>query len=113
MIGWIISNGLLYVRWFAGWKTASLSWIKDNLLNILDYIEKLKTHLLIDPIVDQFQIIRQRITETDGHIRAKISLSKNYFMEFSEYVQLSRGDAIRIETYSYHCFDASGNLIIR
>ncbi len=34
-------------------------------------------------------------------------------MEFSEYVQLSRGGAIKIETYSYHCFDASGNLIIR
>ncbi len=82
-------------------------------MNISEYIESVKTYLLIHPIVEDFKIIRERITAAEGHIRAKLTLTDGNFMEFSEYVRLLSDGNVNVITYSYHCYDASGNLIVR
>ncbi len=82
-------------------------------MNISEYFKAIKTHLLAELLVENFQIVKERSAESDGHIRVRMTLSGNYPMEFSEYVQLLPNGSIRVITYSYHCADTDGNLIVR
>ncbi len=82
-------------------------------MTIIKYLETVKSYLLTNSLVDNFQIVRERRTNSDGHLRARLSLFGGALMEFSEYVQLTIDDEIQVITYSYHCADASGNLIVR
>jgi hypothetical protein len=63
--------------------------------------------------VSSLHVIRERITPLDGHLRARLTLSDDSQIEFSEYVQRSPEGEIRVVTYSYHWTDVSGNLIRR
>lgn len=71
-------------------------------MTIVDYLDSIKTRLLTDPIIASFQVIRERATITDGHMRARLTLSDGGWIEFSEYVQLSQNNEIQVITYSYH-----------
>ncbi len=81
-------------------------------MTVSEYFETVKAHLLINPLVENFQIVRERITANDGHLRVTMTLIKGNLMEFSEYVQRPAGD-IQVITYSYHCTDPFGKLIVR
>jgi hypothetical protein len=35
-----------------------------------EYLERIKTRLLSDPVVERFQMVRERETTQDGYIRA-------------------------------------------
>ncbi len=78
-----------------------------------EYFEAIKAHLLTEPLVKNFQIVKERRTDSDGHLRVRLTLSEDCPMEFSEYVHLSPKGDITVITYSYHCADADGNLIVR
>ena len=82
-------------------------------MSIGSYLEAVKTRLLTDAIVDSFQIVRERATLSDGHLRVRVTLSNGSRFEFSEYVQFSASGAIKVVTYSYHWADAQNNLIRR
>ena len=82
-------------------------------MSVLEYLETIKARLLSDPIVAIFQVIRERGTTTDGYIRARITLSDNSLLEFSEYFQQTPEGNIQIVTYSYHWADESNRLIRR
>jgi hypothetical protein len=82
-------------------------------MNTSEYLEAVKTHLLTNPLAENFQIIRERCTHTDCHIRAKLYLPEGRILEFSEYVQRTIHGEISVITYSYHCSDRFGNLIVR
>jgi len=82
-------------------------------VTILEYLEAVKELLLTNPLLASFQIVRERMTSTDGYLRARIVLCNKSFLEFSEYVQLVAEDNIEVITYSYHWADADGNLIVR
>lgn len=43
-------------------------------MSVLEYLEAIKERLLTDLIVADFQIIRERDTTADGHIRARVAL---------------------------------------
>lgn len=77
-----------------------------------EYLETIKTLLLTNPLVNSFEIIRERVTSNDGYLRVKMVLVNAYLMEFAEYVQ-NREGAIHIVTYSYHCADFEHNLVVR
>ncbi len=81
-------------------------------MTIFEYLQTVKTHLLTNPLVEDFQIVRERMTDNDGHIRVRMTLINDNLMEFSEYIQRLEGD-IQVVTYSYHCTDSFCNLIIR
>ncbi len=56
-------------------------------MTIIEYLESVKERLLTDPQVISFQIVRERSTATDGYLRARLELTNQQRLEFSEYVQ--------------------------
>lgn len=78
-----------------------------------EYLEAVKARLLTDPLVDHIEIRRERSTQADAHLRARLGLVSGAVLEFSEYVQRVQGDEIAVVTYSYHWADAQGRLIRR
>jgi len=79
----------------------------------LEYLESIKERLLTDHIVVAFTIIRERVTSTDVHIRARLELKNSSRLEFSEYAQSDANDNIQVITYSYHWSAVDGTLIQR
>lgn len=82
-------------------------------MTILEYLDKIKERFLTDPFIIDWQLIRERSTLIDGHLRAQLTLKNDYLLEFSEYFQLQSDGSIEIITYSYHLTDSAGNLIRR
>lgn len=82
-------------------------------MNPVEYLENIKERLLLDPVVTDFYIVRERMTSTDGHLRARLSLSDGSSLEFSEYFQCTSEEHIQVITYSYHWADAGHSLLIR
>lgn len=78
-----------------------------------EYLEAVKARLLTDPLVEHIEIRRERSTQADAHLRARIGLVNGAILEFSEYVQRIQGDEILVITYSYHWANAQGGLIRR
>lgn len=81
-------------------------------MTISGYLENVKTLMLTNPLVESFQVVRERITVNDGHIRARMKLVNGCLMEFSEYVQ-RMGNDVQVITYSYHCTDSFHRLVVR
>ena len=77
------------------------------------YLDRIEERLLLDPVVMHFHIIRERVTSTDGHLRAKVVFADEGTLEFSEYFQHTSKDAIHVVTYSYHWTDTEHHLIRR
>jgi len=82
-------------------------------VTIADYLDALKERLLTDALVSSFEVVRERRAATDGHLRARLVLTDDSRLEFSEYVQRSPDDQIQVITYSYHWTDAGGDLVLR
>lgn len=78
-----------------------------------EYLEAVKARLLTDPLVEHIEIRRERSTQADAHLRARLVLVNGTILEFSEYVQRIQGGKITVVTYSYHWADAQGRLIRR
>ena len=77
------------------------------------YLEAIKERFVTDPLVTQFQVIRERSTLMDGYLRARLPLADGSQLELSEYMQRSSTGEIVVITYSYHWTDANNQLITR
>ena len=77
------------------------------------YLAAMKERFVTDPLVAQFQVIRERSTLMDGYLRARLTLADGSQLECSEYMQRSSAGAIVVITYSYHWADANNQLIMR
>jgi hypothetical protein len=82
-------------------------------MTIADYLEAIKERVVTDPMVISFQVIRERSTVVDGHLRARLTLADGSQREFSEYMQWSPAGEIAVLTYSYHWANAANQLITR
>lgn len=82
-------------------------------MNIAEYFESVKDRLLTDSFVIDFKILKYVDRSNNGHLRARIILSDNSSLEFSEFIEQSTEGEIRLVTYSYHWTDKTGNLIRR
>jgi hypothetical protein len=82
-------------------------------MTIETYLEAIQERLITDPMVASFQVIRERATVVDGHLRARLTLADGSQLEFSEYMQRSPAREIAVITYSYHWADAADQLITR
>jgi hypothetical protein len=58
-------------------------------------------------------VVRERAALTDGYLHARLALTDDSQLEFSEYVQRSPDGQIHVVTYSYHWADPHGHLIRR
>lgn len=78
-----------------------------------EYLDSIKERLLTDSVVTAFHIRRERYTVVDGHIRVRASIVDGSLLEFSEYVDRTQDDQMRVTVYSYHWETAAGDLIYR
>jgi len=79
---------------------------------IEEYHQSVKARLIADPLVRHFEIRRERRSMSDGHLRARLTLSDGGQLEFSEYVRLVEGQ-VEVVSYSFHWTDSNGRLIKR
>ena len=77
------------------------------------YLDSIKERFVSDPMIASFQLLRERSTLVDGHLRARLTLVDGSQLEFSEYVQRSAASEIAVITYSYHWADDGNRLITR
>jgi hypothetical protein len=77
------------------------------------YLDAIKERFITDPIITNFQVIRERSTLVDGHLRVRLELADGSQLEFSEYMQRFPEGEIAVITYSYHWADADNQLIKR
>jgi hypothetical protein len=82
-------------------------------MTIEAYLNSIKERFVTDPIVTSFDVIRERSTWVDGHLRVRLMLADGSHLEFSEYMQCSPTGEIAVITYSYHWADADDRLITR
>ena len=82
-------------------------------MTIAEYFNTVMSRLLIDPLIASFEIVRERYTLVDGHLRARLTLVDGNLLEFSEYVGRRPAGHIAIVTYSYHWADTQSNLLKR
>ncbi len=54
-------------------------------MNTVDYLNAVKARLIEGIIITEFTARRERITLTDGRIRARVRLMDGSMLEFSEY----------------------------
>lgn len=79
---------------------------------IAEYFDSIRQVLILDEVVDSFQIIREMSGHNDGFIRVKCRLSDGSVLEFAEYAQIVSGRISR-KTYSYHWQTRKGALLKR
>lgn len=82
-------------------------------MTIVEYLEAVKQRLLEDPIVVAIELVRERSTLLEGYLRARLALSDQSLLEFSEYIERDPAGEIILVTYSYHWQDSEDNLITR
>ena len=80
-------------------------------MSIRGYFDEIKLRLVLDPTVESFEVISEKLGEKEGYLRVTIKLPGDSVMHCFEYV-LSDG-SIGISKYSFHWHDVSGNLICR
>ena len=78
--------------------------------SIVDYFDAIKERLLNDPLIADFHVLRERVIETEGHLRVRLTLEDDSMLEFSEYVQQVAVDQLQTIIYSYHWADTEGQL---
>jgi hypothetical protein len=82
-------------------------------VSITVYRRSIQDRLLNDPLIAHIQVIRERATAGDAHLRAHLTLADGSWLEFSEYARQMPDGQVRIVTYSYHWAEADGKLIRR
>ena len=82
-------------------------------MSITSYRRSIQDRLLSDPLIAHIQVIRERATAGDAHLRARLTLVDGSWLEFSEYAQQMPDGQVGVVTYSYHWADAAGQLIRR
>jgi murein L,D-transpeptidase YcbB/YkuD len=82
-------------------------------MNIAEYFESVKDRSLADSFVMDFKILKYVDRSNNGHMRARVIFSDDSNLEFSEFIEQTTNDEIRLVTYSYHWSDKNGNPIRR
>ena len=77
------------------------------------YILHIERRLLNSSVVDYYRITRQRVTDADIFIQARITLVNGSYLRISEYGEGNDSGNIQVIMYTYHWMDADKNLIIR
>jgi len=82
-------------------------------MNPMDYLESVRKLLLTDSRITGHQIMREYEDVEKSYIRARLTLTDESLLEFSEYIEQTSGNEIRITAYSYHWSDKRGKLLRR
>lgn len=78
-------------------------------MTIHEYLEESILLLTASPVVEHFQIVTRRETETDGYLRIRAMLVDEGLLEISIYSQFVE-DAVNLIDYRFHWQDKAGKL---
>lgn len=76
------------------------------------YLEDIILSLNESPYVESFEVIKKKVTSTDGYVRLRAKLTNNDLLEISLYCQ-KRETSVEIVDYRYHWQDGHGVLKMR
>jgi hypothetical protein len=82
-------------------------------MNPVDYLSSVKSLLLNSPLITRYQIIREYEGLQKSYIRARLTLTDDSVLEFSEYIEPESEDEFKITDYSFQWMDKDGNHIRR
>ncbi len=63
------------------------------------YLDNIKFKLIVSPIVAEYQIVKERVTATDGYLRVRAALTNSDYLEMAECFERT---ATGIQTVDYH-----------
>jgi hypothetical protein len=81
-------------------------------MTIHDYLEECILILTVSSVVERFQVVKKRESETDGYLRVRAILADEGLLETSIYCQHVEDD-VQLAGYRFHWQDKEGNLIKR
>ncbi len=81
-------------------------------MNPQEYLESVKNLLLNNPLITQYQIIREYEGLEKSYIRARLTLTDSSFLEFAEYIEADARN-FKITDYSFQWLDKDGNQVRR
>lgn len=82
-------------------------------MTIDEYVTSVKELLIASDIIEEFRIVRERVTTYDAHLRVRVWLIRGHSLEFSEYVRRRPDGQPAVTTYSYHWSDEQRVLVCR
>lgn len=73
--------------------------------DIAAYLEAIKLKLVTSRVVADYQLVKERITATDGYLRIRATLHNGDFLEAAEYFERAPG-GVRTVDYRYQWMDS-------
>lgn len=70
------------------------------------YLETIKLRLIASPIIAEYQILRERITHTDGYLRLRATLINGDFLEMVEAFERGASEIVVVD-YRHQWMDAA------
>lgn len=78
---------------------------------IRNYFISLKASLILSPVIESYQVIRELITDLEGYLRIQAFLVDKGQLNIFIYVTSNKN--VTIKKYSFHWQDEDKNLVIR
>lgn len=78
-----------------------------------DYLQLVIARIISDANLDNYSIIREQITDKNGHFRIQVNFLDGSRLEFSEFFRRSETDQINVVAYSFHWMDKDNRLQMR
>jgi len=75
-----------------------------------EYIDGIKSHLIDHQWVAAYEFLFERATDDSAFVRARIYLTDESIVHFSEYSEFDEEGELSVKTYAYHWMTASKNL---
>ena len=69
-----------------------------------DYLDAIHLELVENPLVASYAIVRQRLTSQSGHLRVRILLTNDDFVEASEFFRLTP-NGVQVVDYRHQWMD--------
>lgn len=74
-----------------------------------DYLAHIKSFIILNPQVEQWQIVREAIEDDLGLFRYRLTLSDDSLFEMFEHFQIVAGE-VNVSKYSFHWQSSDGQL---
>jgi hypothetical protein len=79
----------------------------------VEYLSAVKNLLLNSPLIVRHQVIREYEGLQKSYIRARLTLTDDSLLEFSEYIEEGSEDEVKITDYSFQWMNKEGDQIRR
>ena len=81
-------------------------------MTVSQYFQKVINALILCPSISHYRILRQRVSDEEGYLRVRGTLTNGEVIEGYEYVERLQGQ-IEVITYGFHRQSREGQLVQR